>query len=191
MEAHGARLCELQAGAPVTLPPGVEGQAAETLAAARAWAEYDAARNSWETAAVARGLAAESLDGWRKRRAAVGEAPKAADLHVVGQAADQARQRAGRVQREFTTAERALTDALAAVEKARTAPDAEIEVARFAIEAAEREVKALPADDTCPTCERPGWEAAAERKQAAVTACAAATEAFALPSVSGFGTHLA
>ena len=124
---------------------GVEVDATpDTLDAARATLTQAAAWDAWERANRGQALgrrAAEDLRAWEARRATLGDEPPRAEarLEAAREAEQLATQRLRGLMEEATT------------ERAR------LDLARSELASLEA------AGDTCPTCERPAWNGAAQR----------------------------
>lgn len=154
-EARGAlRALDVPDEAPALPPDTTEAEA--TVKAAGLWAAYDVAIEEHRRAAEAVEAASAAHADWCRRRDALGKRPE-----VDEDAARQARDGVAQARARVEDARAVLARAEAEVEFLTGAPDRELEAARAEVAGLEA------AGDTCPTCDRPGWSAAAAKLEQA------------------------
>lgn len=139
--------------------------ARDILANFTAWEDFDEAREAYDGLVKARAEAEERRKAWSDGVAKLGKRPAvdAVALQEASAKLARAREFTAEVQEANQRAKDRAVAAKRAVEAAEAASDAEVKAAEEQLAAAKAKAEALDqAGDTCPMCDRPGWETAAK-----------------------------
>lgn len=156
----------------VEIPAQTEIDAANrVLELAEVWRNHDAAVSAHNAAMSARNVAIEQRDAWAARKAGLGEKPaepQSGATLTTATALREHRESVSRMERDLGNAQAAVSTATWKLDQAKNAPDADVEKQRAAVKSARDKLAAAEQHgDTCPTCKRGGWDAAAKALETA------------------------